>query len=112
MHYQASARPLFHAGRYEEAIAAASRCLTIIPDFSPALNLRGRSLAILGRQDEALADFEQVISISPNVSAGYKNAGFLFLLQNDRMKAKNYLTRAQEITPDDPKVREALRELK
>ena len=59
-----------------------------------------------------LADFEQVISISPNVSAGYKNAGFLYLLQNDKMKAKNYLTRAQEITPDDPKVREALRELK
>jgi Flp pilus assembly protein TadD len=86
--------------------------LTIIPDFAPALNLRGKSLAILGRQDEALADFEQVISISPNVSTGYKNAGFLFLLQNERVKAKKYLTRAQEITPDDPKVREALIELK
>jgi len=111
MHYQAGARPLFHAGKYEEAIAASNQCLMIIPDFSPAYNLRGRSLAILGRYDEALADFEKVISISPNFSAGYKNAGFLYLLQDDRMKAKAYLTKAQEIVPDDPKVREALNQL-
>jgi Flp pilus assembly protein TadD len=75
------------------------------------LNLRGRSLAILGRQAEALADFEQVISISPNVSAGYKNAGFLYMLQDETMKAKAYLKKAQEISPGDPKVAEALSQI-
>jgi tetratricopeptide (TPR) repeat protein len=112
LHYQASARPLFQMGKYEEAVSALNQSVTMVPDFSPAYNLRGKSLAILGRHDEALADFERVISLSPNLSEGYRNAGFLYLLQSDEESAARYLKKAHALAPDDEKVKEALSRLK
>jgi tetratricopeptide (TPR) repeat protein len=111
IHYQAGGRPLFLRGDHEGAISALNQCLALVPDFSPALNLRGRSLAILGRYEEALADFEQVISVSPNLATGYKNAGFVYLIQNDKSRAKAYLTKAHALSPEDPKVNGALMKL-
>ena len=98
-------------GQYEKAIVELNQCLTLVPDFSPAYNLRGKSRAILGRQTEALADFKRVISLSPGLAEGYKNAGFLYLLQNDPQEAKGYLEKARALAPQDPKVNEALSKL-
>ena len=84
----------------------------MLPDFSPAYNLRGRSHAILGRHKEALADFEKVMSLSPDLPDGYKNAGFVYLLQGDISRAKSHLHRGLALTPNDTKIRQALTELK
>jgi tetratricopeptide (TPR) repeat protein len=111
LYYQAGAERLFQMGQYEKAIVELNQCLTLVPDFSPAYNLRGKSRAILGRQTEALADFKKVISLSPGLAEGYKNAGFLYLLQNDPQEAKGYLEKAQALAPQDPKVNEALGKL-
>ena len=112
IHYQMGARPLFKKGKYQDAISELDKCSAIVPDFSPAYNLRGRSYAVLGRYEEALVDFKRVISLSPNLPEGYRNAGFLYLLQGDTQTAKDYLSKALTLSPHDTKVREALAKLK
>lgn len=112
IHYQMGARPLFEKGRYQEAISELSRCLSIVPDFSPAHNLRGKSLALLGKHEESLVSFKRVISLSPNLPEGYKNAGFHYLIQGDTQAARDYLSKALTLAPHDTKVREALAKLK
>ncbi len=112
IHYQVGARPLFQKGKYQEAISELNRCLAIAPDFSPAHNLRGKSLSLLGKHEEALVSFKRVISLSPNLPEGYKNAGFLYLLQGDTQAARDYLSKALTLAPHDTKVREALAKLR
>ena len=111
IHYQMGAQPFFKKGKYQDAISELNNCSAIVPDFSPAHNLRGRSYAILGRYEEALVDFKRVISLSPNLAEGYKNAGFLYLLQGDTQAAGDYLSKALTLAPHDTKVREALAKL-
>jgi predicted Zn-dependent protease len=112
IHYQMGARPLFKKGRYQEAISELSKCLSIVPDFSPAHNLMGKSLALLGKHEESLVSFKRVISLSPNLPEGYKNAGFHYLIQGDTQAAIDYLSKALTLAPHDTKVREALAKLK
>ena len=109
--YQMRARPLFDRGRYKEAVSHLDRCLSIVPDFRPALNLKGRAYAVLGQYKKAEADFLKLISLSPFSSQGYRNIGFIYLLQGDREKAEIFLTKALSLTPDDKKVKEALKRL-
>ena len=112
IHYQMGARQLFEKGRYQEAISELSKCLSIVPDFSPAHNLMGKSLALLGKHEESLVSFKRVISLSPNLPEGYKNAGFHYLIQGDMQAAIDYLSKALTLAPHDTKVREALAKLK
>jgi tetratricopeptide (TPR) repeat protein len=112
IHYQMGARPLFEKGKYQDAISELDKCLAIVPDFSPAYNLRGKSLALLGKHSESLVNFKRVISLSPNLPEGYKNAGFLYLLQGDTETARHYLSKALTLEPQDTKVRETLAKLK
>ena len=107
--YQMRACPLFDKGKYRAAIIQLDRCLSIVPDFRPALNLRGRAYAMLAQYKKAETDFKRLISLSPGSAQAYRNIGFVYLLQEDREKAKNYLTKALALAPGDKKVKEALR---
>ncbi|MCF8082726.1 MAG: tetratricopeptide repeat protein [Deltaproteobacteria bacterium] len=106
--YEMRARPLFRKDRYEEAILQLDRCLSIVPDFAPALNLRGKAYAILGQYDKAENDFKKVITLRPNAPNGYHNLGFLYLLQGQTDKAGYYLTKASALAPNNEKVKKAL----
>jgi len=92
--YEMRARPLFKEGRYEEAIFHLNRCLSIAPDFAPALNLRGKAYALQGQYDQAEENFKKVILLCPNAPEGYRNLGFLYSLQNRSDEAEAYLTKA------------------
>ena len=109
--YQMRARPLFDRGRYKEAISQLDRCLSIVPNFRPALNLRGRAYAMLFQYKKAETDFNRVIALCSNSSQGYSNLGFIYLLQGEREKARIYLTKALALAPHDKKVKEALKGL-
>ena len=111
IYYQMRARPLFNRGIYKEAVSQLDRCLSIVPDFRPALNLRGRAFAILGQYKMAEADFLKLISLNPLSSQGYRNIGFVYLLREDREKAEIYLTKALALAPHDQKVKAALKGL-
>ena len=110
--YQMRGRPLFDKGRYRAAIIQLDRCLTIVPDFRPALNLRGRAYAILAQYEKAETDFNRVIELKPNTSQGYSNLGFIYLLRGETEKAKMYLTKSLAIAPHNKKVKEALKDLR
>ena len=106
------ARPLFDRGMYKEAISQVDRCLSIVHDFRPALNLRGSAYAMLGQYNMAEADFLKLISLTPFNSQGYRNIGFLYLLQGEKDKATIYLTKALALAPQDKKIKVALERLR
>ena len=112
IYYQMHARPSYNRGRYGEAIPQLNRCLTIVPNFIPGLNLRGKAYAMLSQYERAEMDFRKVISLSPRSPQGYRNMGFLYLVQGEKNKARSHLTRAFALAPDDKQVKEALESLR
>jgi tetratricopeptide (TPR) repeat protein len=111
-HYQMGGMPLFKAGRYQDAIAELDQCVTMVPSFSPAYNLMGKSQAILGRFDEAESSFKRVMALSPQLPEGYKNLGFVHLLRGDRLNAARLLSKALSLNPNDDRLKEEVFKLK
>jgi tetratricopeptide (TPR) repeat protein len=52
-------------GRYEEAVAAFDRALSIDPQYATAWRDRGLSLALLARANESEESFAKALAISP-----------------------------------------------
>ena len=102
---------LFGKGEYDKAVIELNKCLSMVPEFSPAYNLRGKAHAVRGRYPEAETDFKKVIALSPNMVHGYKNLGFLYLLKGENELAGKYLEAAIRLFPQDQKVRKALQGL-
>ncbi len=111
-HYQMGARPLYNTGRYKDAIPELNRCLSIVPNFVPGINLRGKAYAMLGEYNKAQMDFKRLISLRPRTSQGYRGLGFIYLLQGETDKARPFLTKALALAPHDKKVKEALEDLR
>jgi len=109
--YQMEALPLYQHHAYPEALVKVEQCLALEENFAPAYNLRGKIHALMGDNDAARKDFMHVIRRSPNMAEGYKNAGFLYLIQGKTQQAGAYLLKAQSLSPNDLKVKEALRDL-
>jgi len=84
----------------------------MVPSFSPAYNLMGKSQAILGRFDEAESSFKRVIALSPQLPEGYKNLGFVYLLRGDRLNAARLLSRALSLNPNDDRLKQEVFKLK
>jgi tetratricopeptide (TPR) repeat protein len=110
--YQMRARPLFDGGRYGEAIFHLDQCLTLVPDFVPALNLRGKAYAMLGRYQMAEADFKKLIALDPVSPQGYRNIGFVYLLQKKPDQAAIYLKKALALAPHDKKIQDTLKNVR
>jgi Flp pilus assembly protein TadD len=91
-YYELGALPLFNAQRYEEALNETNRCLSIVPDFVPALNLRGKTYAMLNNYKEAESNFKKAISLTPISPEGYRNMGFICLIQGKVEAARRYLS--------------------
>jgi tetratricopeptide (TPR) repeat protein len=68
-----------------------------------ALTRRFRGLAYkhLGRRDEALNDFLEVIRIQPKLDLGYYDAGVIYNLTNRYQAAVDAMTRAIDLRTDD-----------
>ena len=111
-YYQMRALPSYHQGRYGEAIPDLNRCLSIVPDFIPGLNLRGKTYAMLGEYRKAQMDFERLILLRPLMAQGYRGMGFTCLLQGETDQAKSHLRKALALAPHDKKVKEALKDLR
>jgi Flp pilus assembly protein TadD len=112
LHYQMGGVPLFRGGRYQEAISALNECIAMVPNFSPAYNLKGKSYAMLGKLDEAISNFEKVIELTPQVPEGYKNLGFVYVLRGDKPKATMLLLKALSLNPNDDSLKAEILKLK
>lgn len=85
----------------EEAVGFCERGLEVTPPHSPTrsrlLNVKGVSLKILGRYEEAAAAYEQAIAIDPDNSAAWENLGVVNALAHDLSEAEEHLSRAAEL---------------
>jgi len=92
-------RALFHSseGEKEEAVNCLKKAVLIAPRFCKAINEMGNCLAELGRYDEAVRKFEQVIRIDP----GHEEARFKrdLLLSRTRYSDSYRVVPAQGKTP-------------
>lgn len=112
IHYELEARTRFHTGQYAGAIEAASRALALESGFAPAYNLRGKSHSMLAEYRAAIEDFSMVIRLSPNHVEGYRNLGFVHLLNNDSGNAIIYIEKALSLNPGDKRLQNTLERLK
>src|ERR1700745_3576918 len=71
-------------GDYREAVTLLTRAIEEEHDamkLALARRFRGLSYKHLGRRDEALRDFLEVIRLQPQLDLGYYNAGVIYNLQ-------------------------------
>lgn len=111
IHYQLSALPLFGQRQYPQALEAVERAIALAPGFGPAWNLKGKIMALSGRNAEARHAFAAAIRLSPSAPAGYEGLGLLLLLDGNRDAALPLLQRALDLGTTNPKVQEAIRQL-
>jgi len=80
------------------------------PGSAADLVQRGQKLSHDGKQDEALAMYEQALQKDPNSYQAQLESGIALDLKGDYAKAREHLTKAVEIAPADSK-QQALRSL-
>lgn len=92
---------LAHFEKWDEAIAALNRALSIKPNHSLSLNARGVNYAAKRQWNEALADFDKAAKFNPGLADVYGNLGNLSLHQQDAVKGGiEAFEKALKISPD------------
>jgi tetratricopeptide (TPR) repeat protein len=90
----------FEDARYAEALREYQDALSANPDHVHAKRGKGRSLMQLGRNEDALLVFNELIAQAPDFAASYANRGIL----NDRMgryrAAEQDYEKALELDPE------------
>lgn len=97
-HYFGNA--LLGLGRYIDAVAQFRTSLAYDPRRIPALGNLGVTLAQLGRRNEALQVFEEIIDASENpaeLCAAFANIAHIYDLWNQPIVAKQYREKAAEL---------------
>ena len=64
-----------------------------------------------GLDEYALACYQQALSLEPNSAETYKQLGYFYLSKNDKVRARDYLSRSFEIKPNQSDVALALGQL-
>ena len=90
---------------YKEAVKLLTRAIEDehgdVIKLALAHRFRGLAYKHLGRRDEALNDFLEVIRIQPNLDLGYYDAGVIYNLTNRYKEAVDAMTRAINLRQDD-----------
>jgi tetratricopeptide (TPR) repeat protein len=91
-------------GDYKEAVSLLTRAIEEEHDamkLALARRFRGLAYKHLGRRDEALRDFLEVIRLQPQLDLGYYNAGVIYNLQGRYKDAVDMMTRAIQLQKDN-----------
>ncbi len=100
-------RLLWGWDRLDDAVPVLNRALMLMPGDPGLLLTRGLLWLAISRAEEALWDFEAVLSEAPAHAAALRGRG-LALVQLDRLpEARDALRAAAALVPDDPSVRGA-----
>ena len=90
---------------YKEAVKLLTRAIEDergeVIKLALARRFRGLAYKHLGRRDEALNDFLEVIRIQPKLDLGYYDAGVIYNLTNRYKEAIDAMTRAIDLRTDD-----------
>ena len=87
-------------GKFDEAIQAYKKALSIKPDYAEAHNNMGNALKEQGRLDEAIAAHKKAISIKPNYAEAFNNLGNALQDQAKLHEAITAYTKAISIKPN------------
>ena len=91
-------------GDYREAVMLLTRAIEEEHDamkLALARRFRGLAYKHLGRRDEALRDFLEVIRLQPQLDLGYYNAGVIYNLQSRYKDAIDMMTRSIQLQKDN-----------
>jgi tetratricopeptide (TPR) repeat protein len=80
---------LYYLGRYDEALALATKYDSVLPRDKDLALVAGNVHAHNGQSREALADFTRALERDPGMATGYVNRGFIF---NDLRQPANAVT--------------------
>ena len=98
-------------GRMEDAIALLRPVAGIKPENGEALAALGAALARTGKPQEAIPYLERAVAAGQQSAAVLNGLGFARLESGDRAGALAALRRSLAITPNQPQVQQAVREL-
>jgi tetratricopeptide (TPR) repeat protein len=108
--YPWRARAYFNLGyslededRWEEAARSFDQAFRTDSSFVDALNEAGICMARLGRQDEAIARYRQVLTVNPNLAQAHANLGNV-LLDTRPAEAIAEYDEALRLEPNNPDV--------
>jgi len=87
--------------RLDEALDAFTAAEQRYPSDANVRNFRGIVLAQLGRNEEAAAEYQEAIRLEPKNKDAYRNLGFLRWTERRYGEAREALTRAVSLFPDD-----------
>lgn len=82
---------LYWARKYDACIDAANQALQLAPDYFFALSARGECYEQLKRYDEALADYEHGLRVSPHNNGGVGRLGHLYGVLGRKSEARAQL---------------------
>jgi Flp pilus assembly protein TadD len=95
------AEDLFYQKQYEAAISELNKYLFLHVTDVKALHLRARSYEELGKMDEAIEDYEKILSIDGNYAQAMAGIGKIYFNEKEYEKAELILLRAAKTDPAD-----------
>ena len=91
---------LYYLGRYEEALALATKYEPIIPNDKDLALIAGYVHAHNGQAREAVADYTRALEREPKMALGYGNRGFMLNDLREPTKAVKDFQTAIQLQPD------------
>ncbi len=89
---------------YQESLEEYNSCLSISPEFVPALVNRGWAYQMIGDYSSARTDLEKALELEPENLKAKKYLGGLYLLMEEILPARTHLESALKTCPDDPDI--------
>ena len=93
----------FAAGHLEDAASSARRLLVLQPADTLSREKLALALVSLGREDEALGEFEAVVAENPSSLLAYRAHGEILLKREDARGALSKFEKALLLHDDDPR---------
>lgn len=90
---------LFNEGLYKESVDAYSKVLSIAPNDSGALMMRGYAQLMQGKHELAIGDLQKSIELNPKSAANHFTLGIALIGAGRNNQAVESLTRAIKIYP-------------
>lgn len=92
-------------GDWQGCVDAATRALAFQPGNAEALANRGAALRMLGRIEDALADYDRALAIAPDSPEAHNNRGVALAALNRHREAIAAYTRALTLRPSYDRAR-------
>jgi tetratricopeptide (TPR) repeat protein len=86
--------------RPKKALEWCERSLAVRPDHIDSINIRARSLAKLGRRDEARQASQSALQLDPNGAQTHAQGGWTHLQMGDREQAATHFQESIRIDPN------------